>query len=164
MRKYARIYLCILIVLLLMAGVLLGRAWYARWCCERAAAAEYTASRSSSSNRGTVQWVTRGVVAGATEPDVDNVLRGAARVLRHMPQQSPRWDGFVSLYVFEYGPKYRSPWSRNEYHLLSEWIWVYFSRDGRAVRIRCSLEGTIADAPVTYEVDLRSQDIDKKRK
>jgi len=47
----------------------------------------------------------------------------------HLHQSSPRWDGYVNLYIHRYGPE----WT------LEEWYWVYFNPEGNAVKIEYTL-------------------------
>jgi hypothetical protein len=100
-------------------------------------------SREGNRDTDSYSFVTRGLTSGMTESEVDRVMAAASDVpIRHAPQTSPPWDGFVTVYVFFYSPPWHNPITGKDEFLCSEEFWVYFDGTGRAVKVRRNLTGS----------------------
>ncbi len=70
-----------------------------------------------------------------TRDEVINAMVGADETLLQAPQETPPWDGTVDVYIFRYGPKWKSPLATELRGFYEEWYWVYYTPDGLATKL-----------------------------
>jgi hypothetical protein len=105
------------------------------YALRRSAYYAYASSREGSIDTESVAFITRGIVYGDTEAQVDEAMRGAVDVSGRYYDLSRKEDdsyGFYKTYDFEYHPTIWMPFNKK---LASERFIVDFDKSGGATAI-----------------------------
>ena len=87
----------------------------------------YVHSRANSSDLpGSYQFVTMGITDNMREEEANLIMSKGKVIMRHGPQESPKWNGYVNIYQFEYGPKFYNLFTRSDNYLIQETFHIYF--------------------------------------
>ncbi len=70
-----------------------------------------------------------------TPDEVAVAMRGADKAFFSGTRHTPKWDGTIDVFIFRYGPPWRKPFTGKERFVYEEWYTVFYSTDGRAVKL-----------------------------
>ena len=106
----------------------------------RTAEEAYRGSRPDSWAPGSFEFAVRGISCDMTEEEVEHVLSPARTTCpmvmeERIGDKMVKWDGFVRLYICEYGKPWHNPVLGRKRVLVKEWFWVYFDPTGKAKKV-----------------------------
>ncbi len=84
---------------------------------------------------GSYEFISHGIRYGMAHDEVIKAMAGAAETILQAPQETPQWDGTVDIYIFRYGPQWKSPFAAEPQGFYEEWYWVYYTPDGQATKL-----------------------------
>jgi len=121
----------------------------------------YENSRPDSSEVGSYQFITRGIIYDMTEDQVSHIMVSANKTFKRMPVADPPWDGFVNYYEYKYGPPWVNPRTKKTKFLCQEVFWVFFDPSGRAKKMNRMLVTPNGFGDGMVAIDLKDKKIRK---
>ena len=121
----------------------------------------YRNSRSDNVTEGSYEFATKGIQLDMSPEQVNQIMSGANKVARKMPQESPPWAGYVNLYIFYYGPKFHNSILKYDEVLFQEWFWVYFDSENHAKIIHRHTIGNNGWCNASMKINLENKSIER---
>jgi len=93
-----------------------------------------------------------------TEQEVEGVLQQKRSTCtmameERVGDKMVQWDGFVRLYICEYGKSWHNRLLGRDEILVEEWFWVYFDPSGRAKKVLREVHGGIDSGAMVINLE-----------
>ncbi len=118
----------------------------------------YVHSRSGSP--GNYQFITMGITENMHEEEVNRIMAKGEVIMRHGPQETPKWKGYVNIYQFKYGPKFYNLFTRKDNYLIEETFYIYFDPLNHAKILKHAVTRTDGELSEWETINLTNKTID----
>ena len=132
--KFFKILILVFVIIAIISFFVFDRISYIR--IKNQAKDNYLNSRLNITFSDTYNFISKGIKYNMSEECVNTIMEAAGKKLYNLHQYSPRWNGYVNIYIFKYGPPWINPITKKEIYCYEEWFWVYFDNGGKAKEIR----------------------------